>query len=109
MRPFPRPPRRVGPSGSSAYRNAGRAPTNPRWVVHLPFTAADLPAARRFAAALARSVTFLPEVDAGQTTVSAEADQGVREPVFCDLPLPDRRRCARRTDHDGPCSARPPR
>ncbi|MBB5828263.1 MULTISPECIES: hypothetical protein [Micromonospora] len=80
-----------------------------RWVVHLPFTAADLPTARRFAAALARSVTFLPEVDAGQTTVSAEDEHGVREPVFCDLPLPDRRRCARRTDHDGPCSARPPR
>ncbi|MFF3865441.1 hypothetical protein [Micromonospora sp. NPDC001898] len=82
---------------------------SPRWVVHLPFTASDQPAARRFAAALARSVTFLPEVDAGETTVSAEDEQGVRQRVFCDLPLPGGRRCVRRTDHDGPCSARPPR
>ncbi|MGW1057495.1 hypothetical protein [Micromonospora rubida] len=82
---------------------------SPRWVAHLPFTAADLPAARRFAGALARSVTFLPDVDAGETTVSAEDEQGVRHRVFCDLPLPDRTRCVRRTDHDGPCTGRRPR
>ncbi|MEV4769917.1 MULTISPECIES: hypothetical protein [Micromonospora] len=80
-----------------------------RWVAHLPFTAADLPAARRFTAALARSVTFLPQVDAGETTVSAEDEQGVHHRVFCDLPLPGGPRCVRRTAHDGPCSARPPR
>ncbi|MDG4817836.1 hypothetical protein ABUL04_22575 [Micromonospora harpali] len=80
-----------------------------RWVAHLPFTAADLSAAHRFAAALARSVTFLSQVDAGETTVSAEDEQGVRHRVFCDLPLPGGPRCARRVDHDGPCTARPPR
>ncbi|MGC4805265.1 hypothetical protein [Micromonospora sp. DT233] len=80
-----------------------------RFVAHLAFTAADLGAARRFAGALARSVTFLPEIDAGETTVSAEDAQGVRHRVFCDLPLPDHRRCARRADHDGACTARPPR
>ncbi len=36
-----------------------------RWVAHLPFTAADLPAAQQFAGTLARSLTFLTEVDAG--------------------------------------------
>ncbi|MBW4705286.1 MULTISPECIES: hypothetical protein [Micromonospora] len=80
-----------------------------RWVAHLPFTAADLPAAHRFAAALARSVTFLSQVDAGEATVSAEDEQGVRHRVFCDLPLPGGPRCVRRVDHDGPCTARPPR
>ncbi|WP_433391068.1 hypothetical protein [Micromonospora sp. KLBMP9576] len=84
---------------------------SPRWVAHLPFTAVDLPTARHFAAALARSVTFLPEVDAGETTVSTGDEQGVRHQVFCDLPLSDGggARCARRPDHDGRCSARPPR
>ncbi|MEU3455811.1 hypothetical protein ABZ671_19770 [Micromonospora sp. NPDC006766] len=80
-----------------------------RFVAHLPFSAADLPAARRFAGTLARSVSFLTEVDATGITVSLEDEQCVRHQVFCDLPLPDRRRCVRRVDHDGPCSPRPPR
>ncbi|MFI2711862.1 hypothetical protein ACH495_17205 [Micromonospora sp. NPDC018662] len=80
-----------------------------RFVAHLPFTAADLSAARHFAGTLARSVSFLSEVDAGEVTVSFEDEQVVRHRVFCDLPLPDRRRCARRVDHDGPCAPRPPR
>ncbi|MBM0203701.1 hypothetical protein JNW90_11700 [Micromonospora sp. STR1s_5] len=77
-----------------------------RWVAHLPFTAADLPAAQQFAGTLARSLSFLSEVDAGETTVSAEDAQGVRHRVFCDLPLDGGRRCVRRVEHDGDCAAR---
>ncbi|MFB9234002.1 hypothetical protein ACFFWC_00375 [Plantactinospora siamensis] len=77
---------------------------SPRWVAHLPFTAADLPAARHFAGTLARSLGFLAEVDQGETTVSAEDEQGVRHRVFCDCRLPGGGRCARRADHDGPCT-----
>ncbi|GGL87291.1 MULTISPECIES: hypothetical protein [Micromonospora] len=78
-----------------------------RFVAHLPFTAADLPAARQFAGSLARSVNFWSEVDAGETTVSLEDEQCVHHRVFCDLPLGGGRRCARRVQHGGPCSARP--
>ncbi|MFI7660897.1 hypothetical protein ACIBTW_18650 [Micromonospora parva] len=77
-----------------------------RWVAHLPFTAADLPAAQHFAGTLARSLSFLSEVDPGETTVSAEDAQGVRHRVFCDLPLDGGRRCVRRVEHDGDCAAR---
>ncbi|MFF0466277.1 hypothetical protein ACFYPX_02380 [Micromonospora zamorensis] len=79
---------------------------SPRWVAHLPFTAADLPAAQQFAATLARSLSFLTEVDAGETTVSAEDAQGVRHRVFCDLPLNGGRRCVRSVEHDGDCATR---
>ncbi|SCL65146.1 hypothetical protein GA0070617_5674 [Micromonospora yangpuensis] len=75
-------------------------------MAHLPFTAADLTAARQFAGSLARSVNFWSEVDAGETTVSGEDEQGVHHRVFCDLPLGSGLRCARRVDHDGHCSVR---
>ncbi|RZT83057.1 hypothetical protein EV382_6377 [Micromonospora violae] len=75
-------------------------------MAHLPFTAADLPAAQQFAGMLARSLGFLPEVDAGEITVSAEDAQGVRHRVFCDLPLDGGRRCVRRVDHGGDCTPR---
>ncbi|MET8365893.1 hypothetical protein ABZU53_20280 [Micromonospora sp. NPDC005194] len=72
----------------------------------MPFTAADLPAAQHLAGTLARSLSFLSEVDAGETTVSAEDSQGVRHRVFCDLPLDGGRRCVRRVEHDGDCASR---
>ncbi len=75
-------------------------------MAHLPFIAPDLPAARQFAGTLARSLAFLTEVDQGETTVSAEDDQGARHRVFCDRPLDSGRRCVRRTEHDGDCSWR---
>lgn len=75
-------------------------------MAHLPFTAADLPAAQHFAGTLARSLSFLPEVDAGETTVSAEDAQGVRHRVFCDRLLDGGRRCVRRVEHDGDCATR---
>ncbi|ASW53827.1 hypothetical protein [Plantactinospora sp. KBS50] len=80
-------------------------PRSARWVAHVPFTAADLPAARHFAGTLARSLGFLAEVDPGETTVSAEDAQGVRHRVFCDRRLAGGHRCARRVDHPGPCTA----
>jgi hypothetical protein len=77
-----------------------------RYVAHLPFTAADLPAARHFTGTLARSLAFLDEIDPGEVTVSAEDDQGTRHRVFCDRRLDGGRRCQRRADHDGQCLPR---
>ncbi|PPA60748.1 hypothetical protein [Micromonospora chalcea] len=77
-----------------------------RWVIHLPVTAADLPAAQRLARVVARWTGVLPHADPGETTVSAEDDQNVRHRVFCDLLMPGGRRCLLRADHDGPCSRR---
>lgn len=77
-----------------------------RFVVHLPVLASDLVGAVRLARVVARWASLLAEADAGETTVSAEDDQGVRHRVFCDLLLPGGRRCLLRADHDGPCARR---
>ncbi|MEU0078808.1 hypothetical protein ABZY58_12980 [Micromonospora tulbaghiae] len=77
-----------------------------RWVIHLPVTAADLPAAQRLARVVARWTGILPQTDPGETTVSTEDDQNVRHRVFCDLLMPGGRRCLLRADHDGPCARR---
>ncbi|MCM0675009.1 hypothetical protein NCC78_09950 [Micromonospora phytophila] len=74
-----------------------------RFVVHLPVLAADLDAAKRFARAITRSLSFLPDVDPAETTVSEEDAQFVRHRVFCDSLLGDGRRCPRPADHDGAC------
>ncbi|MER5335183.1 hypothetical protein [Micromonospora sp. NPDC002717] len=74
-----------------------------RFVVHLPVLATDLSAAKRFARAITRALGFLPDVDRGETTVSAEDAQFVRHRVFCDSLLDGGRRCGRAADHDGPC------
>ncbi|RIV39788.1 hypothetical protein [Micromonospora radicis] len=72
-------------------------------MVHLPVAIADLAKALRFAYTLSRSLALIPGVEVAGVTVSAEDNQDVRHWVFCDLILPDRRRCARRADHGGPC------
>ncbi len=79
---------------------------NGRYVVHLPVDAADLLAAQRLARVVARWARVLPQADPGETTVSAEDDQGVRHRVFCDLLLPGGGRCLLRVDHDGGCARR---
>ncbi|WP_329013945.1 hypothetical protein OG271_05465 [Micromonospora rifamycinica] len=78
-----------------------------RFVVHLPVVAGGLPGAVRLARVLARWAGVLAQADPGETTVSAEDDQGVRHRVFCDVRLATGRRCLLRADHDGPCSRRP--
>jgi hypothetical protein len=78
-----------------------------RYVIHLPVLAANLSSARRFARAVGRSLAFLPEVDAGEATVSEEDDQGVRHRAFCDRLLAGRRRCALSADHGGHCVPEP--
>ncbi len=75
-----------------------------RFVVHLPLAAVDLTAALRLARVVARWASLLPAADPGETTVSAEDEQGVRHRVFCDLRMVGGRRCLLRADHDGPCS-----
>ncbi|MGW1059829.1 hypothetical protein [Micromonospora rubida] len=72
-------------------------------MIHLPVAVADLAEALRFAYTLARSLASLPQVEAAGATVSAEDAQHVRHWVFCDRIMPDRRRCAHRADHEGPC------
>ncbi|WP_347877026.1 hypothetical protein [Micromonospora sp. KC606] len=75
-----------------------------RFVVHLPVTAADLPAALRLGRAVTRALGFLPEVDGGGTTISTEDAQSARHWVFCDQLLDGGRRCPQPADHDGDCA-----
>ncbi|MEW2383922.1 hypothetical protein AB0873_17805 [Micromonospora sp. NPDC047707] len=72
-------------------------------MIHLPVTLPELADALRFAYTFGRSVALIPGIEAAGVTVSAEDAQHVRHWVFCDRIMPDRSRCARRTDHDGPC------
>ncbi|GLY23631.1 hypothetical protein [Micromonospora sp. NBRC 101691] len=76
-----------------------------RFVVHLPVVATDLAGALRFARSITRAVSFLADVDRGETTVSAEDAQGVRHRVFCDRLFARGRRCPRPAGHDGDCGA----
>ncbi|MGW0242743.1 hypothetical protein [Micromonospora chalcea] len=77
-----------------------------RFVIHLPVVAGDLAGAVRLARVVARWSGVLAQADPGETTVSAEDEQGVRHRVFCDLRMGDGRRCLLRADHDGPCARR---
>ncbi|MEU8262450.1 hypothetical protein AB0C02_17685 [Micromonospora sp. NPDC048999] len=74
-------------------------------MIHLPVTAADLAEALRFAYTLTRSLALIPGIEAAGATVSPEDAQHVRHWVFCDRITPDRSRCTRPADHDGPCDA----
>lgn len=76
----------------------------PRYVLHVPMEASDLPSALNLAAALATSLPFPPQVHIGETAVSEEGNHRVRHRVFCDRLMADRRRCVRRAGHDGKCS-----
>ncbi|WDZ86965.1 hypothetical protein [Micromonospora cathayae] len=80
-----------------------------RFVVHLPVVVADLDAAGRLARMVARSLSYLPMVDPGETTVSYEDEQGVRHRVFCDRRVSTGRRCLLAAGHDGDCARRLPR
>lgn len=77
-----------------------------RYVIHLPVIAASLDSAKRFGRTIGRSLSFLPEIDGAEATVSEEDAQGVRHRVFCDRLLDGRRRCALPADHDGDCLPR---
>lgn len=80
--------------------------SEPQWfVLHLPFTAAGLDAAKLFARTAGRSLEFLTQLDIPETTVSEEDNQGVRHRIFCDRLLGDRRRCVLRAEHPGDCAA----
>lgn len=94
---FPSPPRPLIEAGTGA----GGEPS--RFVVHLPLVTSDLARALNLACALARSLSFLTEIDTAETTVSDEADPRAHHRVFCDRLLPDRTRCAGRAGHPGRC------
>nr|WP_230416076.1 hypothetical protein [Micromonospora tarapacensis] len=72
----------------------------------MPGAASDLLGAQRLARVVARWASVLPQADPGDTTVSAEDQQGVRHRVFCDLRLSTGGRCLLRADHDGACARR---
>lgn len=83
-------------------------PGEHRYVIHLPVVTATLGRAAFLARALANSVTFLPEIDTGETTVSTEDQQGVHHRVFCDRLLDGGQRCVRSWQHPGRCLPRWP-
>ncbi|MER7891924.1 hypothetical protein ABTX15_19070 [Micromonospora sp. NPDC094482] len=85
----------------------GREDEEPGYVIHLPIRVPDLAAATVLASRIAVSLGFLPELDAGETTVSNADDQNNRHRVFCDLLLADRSRCPQRYEHGGPCGELP--
>ncbi|MDG4784309.1 hypothetical protein O7614_32110 [Micromonospora sp. WMMD961] len=77
------------------------------YVIHLPIRVPSLAAATVLAGRVAVSLGFLPELDAGETTVSNADDQNNRHRVFCDLLLPDRSRCPQGYEHEGLCGELP--
>lgn len=77
----------------------------PRFVLHLPFTATSLDTAKLFARTAGRSLAFLSQLDVPETTLSEEDNQGVRHRIFCDRLLAGGRRCALRAEHPDDCTA----
>lgn len=78
----------------------------PGHVIHLPVVVANLDAATDLAARLTESLAFLPELDAGEVTVSAEDAQYEHHRVFCDRLLVGGARCGQRLRHPGGCVQR---
>ncbi|MET7876921.1 hypothetical protein [Micromonospora profundi] len=103
-RRVPEPPEVVRTPSRPVER---RDDDEPGFVIHLPIRVADLGAATTLAGRVAVSLGFLPELDAGETTVSNADDQNNRHRVFCDLLQPDRSRCPQRYGHEGPCGELP--
>ncbi|MFI6230059.1 hypothetical protein ACIBCR_22435 [Micromonospora echinospora] len=107
-RPYRRPPDQVEPLRLRTRQvDRGRDDDEPGYVIHLPVRVLDLAAATALANQVADSLGFLPELDAGETTVSTADDQNNRSRVFCDLLLSDRSRCPQRYGHPGPCGETP--
>ncbi|GAA3775899.1 hypothetical protein GCM10022225_74830 [Plantactinospora mayteni] len=86
----------------------GRGDAVPGHVIHLPVAVHTLHGATELAARLAESLAFMPELDAGEVTVSAEDAQHERHRVFCDRLLFGSGRCGEREGHRGGCVAGPP-
>lgn len=101
--PPPRPPVEAA-TGAGVEAGTGAGGETPRFVVHLPVVTSDLARALNLACALARSLSFMTEIDTAETTVTEETDQRVPHRVFCDRLLPDRTRCAGRAGHPGRCA-----
>ncbi|MET7709130.1 hypothetical protein [Micromonospora sp. NPDC005413] len=104
-RRMPEPP--VGVRVPSRPAERARDDDEPGFVIHLPIRVPNLTAATVLAGRVAVSLSFLPELDAGETTVSNADDQNNRHRVFCDLLLPDRSRCPQGYEHEGACGELP--
>lgn len=77
----------------------------PRWIIHLPTRLTSADAAAALAEGLRDSLAHVTVLDFGETTLSEEDRQFVRNRVWCDHRLPGGFRCTRRADHPGDCSA----
>ncbi|WP_199736534.1 hypothetical protein [Micromonospora sp. HM5-17] len=75
-----------------------------RYVVHVPFTAPDEPAARQFARIAARMVGMLPGANDMAATVSELDDQRLQFRLFCGRFVGGGRRCERPIAHPPPCT-----
>jgi hypothetical protein len=74
-----------------------------RFVLHVPFFAADIGAAFKRAGLVADVFMFLPDFDRGESTVTYEGDQINHYRVICDRPFPNGTRCLLHRCHSGEC------
>lgn len=79
----------------------------PRFVVHIPFEAADPDEAMYRARELCGLTEGLSGVDVTDAAVSHEDAQHQRRQLFCDQRLRDSRRCRLVTGHAGICVGAP--
>nr|MDT0656688.1 hypothetical protein [Micromonospora sp. DSM 115978] len=82
-----------------------------RWVIHLPTALTSRHAAVELVTALRASLTHLPVLDFGGTSLSEEDEQSPRTRVWCDARMlgpggGSPTRCALPAAHPGSC--RPP-
>ncbi|GAB3157139.1 hypothetical protein GCM10027290_56980 [Micromonospora sonneratiae] len=100
------PPRNcINPTAAQLpTRLIGLTDPDPRFVLHVPFHARTLGTALEMAALLADFLSFIPDVDQGETTVTHEDDQTNHHRVICDQRLPDGTRCPLHHGHLTPCT-----
>jgi hypothetical protein len=80
---------------------------NPRrWILHLPTMLTSFEEARDLTERLREALAHVTVLDFGAATLSEKDRLMVRHQVFCDAPLPGRRRCTLRHEHNGPCAVR---
>ena len=86
----------------------------PHWIIHLPTTLTSLDTTVELVQTLRSSLTHVPALDFGETTLSEEDKQSLRTRLWCDARIdgpgggPGGRRCQRPDDHPGACGPDPP-
>nr|MDT0662976.1 hypothetical protein [Micromonospora sp. DSM 115978] len=77
----------------------------PRYVAHIPFNAATLGTALDFGRILADFLAFIPHVDQGETTITAEGNQQEHYRVICNKKTGHHTRCPLVSGHADPCDS----